>query len=245
MRNGSAGRHLAAAAAAAALAVGAVVLGGGGGGASEASAQVGAGGNLAPAVAQLRRQQVQLRRQQARDRRVIQAAVRRSNEALRRVNAVQGGPAGPSGPAGPPGPPGEHGLRGDQGAPGPAGIASFSSLREAGDGSGRQVIASLGEPLGDLFFECHQDGTYSLMLDATGVVGHTFADPIAETPALARGIGFGTDDFESVDTPAVFMMLVQAGEEPGSPRANIDVMAVPSNGSFCRVKVSGWRTPAS
>lgn len=84
------------------------------------------------------------------------------------------------------------------------------------------------------------------MLDAMSSVGHTFADPIVATPALARGIGFGGDDFENVDTAAVFKMLVQAGDEPDSPRANIDVLAAPSNGlSFCRVKVSGWRTPAS
>jgi hypothetical protein len=113
MRREAQGRALAVGGAVA-LVAGAIALGGSGGSASDASAQAGQGGTLAPVLAQIRREQ-------ARDRRTIQAAVRRSNEALRRANAGQSGPAGLQGLQGPQGPQGDPGGTGPRGAPGPKG----------------------------------------------------------------------------------------------------------------------------
>lgn len=76
--------------------------------------------------------------------RISSAAVRRSNEALRRLDALQPGgavagspgpqgptgPAGPAGPAGPEGPAGPAGPAGPQGAPGTA--VAYATVTSSG-----------------------------------------------------------------------------------------------------------------
>lgn len=234
----------------AALAAGAVVAGFGltaGDHGSTASAQ--AGGATAGVAAQF----AAVRRQLRINQRISAAAVRRSNEALRRLDAAgpggqagpagaQGpaGPAGPAGPTGPAGPAGPAGMPGVDGAPGPAGIASISAVRfvDAGD----EVLLPLGEALGSVRLTCLGGSRYSMAHDdfplLVGDNQNVWSFGGDSAP------GFNASSYSNLSVAIQPELLVHTGDEPGSPRAFVRVMVNPV-GEECRFGAIGWRTPAT
>jgi hypothetical protein len=261
MRKETQGRARAVAGAVLALAVGAIAFGSSSGGVSQASAQSGSAGGVTQALAIIQRQLVI-------NQRISSAAVLRSNEALRRLDAGGGGtglagptgeqgPAGPAGPegpqgeAGPRGPEGPRGLKGDtgqSGPQGPAGVASFSAHEQFTCDPGvfpePTVLVDLGPPLGAVTFFCDEDWRLG-RADTT----------LGQKSVFARGTSIRRDDVVQATTPEeAVRFLTWTGEGPDDARASADIIITcslviggpgPDTFGTCTVDVIGWRTPAN